>query len=187
MCKNLTPKQKRFIEEYLIDLNATRAAIAAGYKEHTAARTGSENLQKPDIQEALQEAIQARSERTGITADRVLEELWHIATDDIKNYLDFRSEKQVVAEDLDGEPIIGYKPIVDLKDSRTIDTRNISEISCTKDGSFKFKMYCKDVALVNVGKHLGMFTDKLELTGKNGGALETRIIIDGCDLDDDTA
>lgn len=71
----LTPKQVRFIEEYLVDLNATQAAIRAGYSARTANRIGPENLSKPVIAEAIQIAQLARSERTQITVDKVLEDI----------------------------------------------------------------------------------------------------------------
>ena len=74
-CVALTPKQKRFVEEYLIDLNATQAAIRAGYSERTARAIGQENLTKPDIQDAIQKAMGKRSQRTGITQGQVLEAL----------------------------------------------------------------------------------------------------------------
>lgn len=80
----LTEKQKRFCEEYLVDLNATQAAIRAGYKEKTARSSASENLTKPDIQQYLRELIDQRSERTGITADTVLLELERIALSDVE-------------------------------------------------------------------------------------------------------
>lgn len=75
----LTEKQKRFVQEYLVDLNATQAAIRAGYKEKAARSVGAENLTKPDIQKAIQSAIKERQDRTGITQDRVLKELGKVA------------------------------------------------------------------------------------------------------------
>lgn len=69
---NLTPKQKVFCEEYLIDLNATQAAIRAGYSEKTAKQIATENLSKPVLQEYISELQEERSERTEITADYVL-------------------------------------------------------------------------------------------------------------------
>ena len=75
----LTPKQARFVEEYLVDLNATQAAIRAGYSEQTARSIGYENLTKPDIQQAIDEARGKQQQRTEITADRVLEEYAKIA------------------------------------------------------------------------------------------------------------
>ena len=147
----LTPKQQAFINEYMIDLNSTASAIRAGYSARNADKIGPELLGKTRVREAIQQAMDARSKRTGITADKVLNEIASIAYDDISNYLDFESG------DL-GE--IKVK----IKDSKTIDTKNISEISIGKDGQFKFKLYCRDTALTQLGKHLKLFTEKIEET-----------------------
>lgn len=77
----LTAKQAAFVAEYLIDLNATQAAIRAGYSEKAAKAIGAENLTKPDVQEALQQAMQARAERTEITQDKVLKDVEAIKLD----------------------------------------------------------------------------------------------------------
>jgi len=68
----LTAKQRLFCKEYLLDLNATQAAIRAGYSEKTACAIGTENLRKPNISSFIQQAMAERSESTGITADYVL-------------------------------------------------------------------------------------------------------------------
>lgn len=68
----MTKKQKRFVEEYLIDLNATQAAIRAGYSPQTAYSIGEENLRKPEIKSRIDKAMAERSRRTGINQDRVL-------------------------------------------------------------------------------------------------------------------
>jgi len=68
----MTPKQQRFVEEYLVDLNATQAAIRAGYSEKTAGQVGGENLKKPEIAAAIQEQRATISERVQITQDDVL-------------------------------------------------------------------------------------------------------------------
>lgn len=73
-----TEKQQLFIKEFLVDLNATQAAIRAGYSKKTANRIASENLSKPDIQEAIATAMQARNERVEIGADYVLKRLLEI-------------------------------------------------------------------------------------------------------------
>ena len=73
MNTKLTPKQQCFIEEYLIDLHATKAAARAGYSEKTARQIGSENLSKPAIQEAIARAKRDRSEATKIDAEYVLQ------------------------------------------------------------------------------------------------------------------
>ncbi len=77
---SLTPKQARFVEEYLIDLNATQAAVRAGYSAKTARAMGCENLTKPDIQAAVTEAQRDRATRTGITQDEVIQGLKKEAT-----------------------------------------------------------------------------------------------------------
>lgn len=75
----MTKKQKRFVEEYLIDLNATQAAIRAGYKAENARQLANENLTKPYIAAAIDRAMAERSKRTGINQDRVIQELARIA------------------------------------------------------------------------------------------------------------
>ena len=74
----LTPKQQRFVDEYLFDLNATQAAIRAGYSPHTARQIADENLSKPYISAIISKSMAERSRRTGITNDRVLQELARI-------------------------------------------------------------------------------------------------------------
>ncbi len=88
MTKELTPKQERFIKEYLIDLNATQAAIRAGYSKKTARFIGAENLTKPNIQRAIQKARDELTKKVGITQERVLNEEKHIAFSDIRGIFD---------------------------------------------------------------------------------------------------
>lgn len=71
----MTPKQQRFVQEYLVDLNATQAAIRAGYSEPSAYAIGVENLRKPQIQALIKEAQQERAVRSGLTQDYVLARL----------------------------------------------------------------------------------------------------------------
>lgn len=71
----LTAKQQTFVDEYLIDLNATQAAIRAGYSEKTAGQIGEQNLKKLEIANAIKQAIDSRSTETGITAKKVLEDI----------------------------------------------------------------------------------------------------------------
>ena len=72
MAKKLTKKQQLFVDEYLIDLNATQAAIRAGYSVESARDIGCENLTKPNIQQAIAEKMAERSKRTGVNQDRVV-------------------------------------------------------------------------------------------------------------------
>jgi phage terminase small subunit len=75
----LTPKQQAFVDQYLVDLNATNAALRAGYSQKTAYSIGHENLNKPEIAAAVATAMAEREKRTHITQDRVLQELARLA------------------------------------------------------------------------------------------------------------
>ena len=91
----MTKKQKRFVEEYLIDLNATQAAIRAGYSPATAKEIGCENLTKPNISEAIAKAMAERSRRTGVNQDRVLQELAKIAFAKITRFRNRSSSNRI--------------------------------------------------------------------------------------------
>jgi phage terminase small subunit len=106
------------------------------------------------------------------TVERTLSEYAKIGFADIKDFLAFRTEKTVVDQDSEGNPIYGYKQIVEAKSSEEIDGTMVNEVSIGKDGTFKFKLHDKKAALDMIGKHLGMFTDKIELSGVNGGPIE---------------
>ncbi|MHC4187764.1 MAG: terminase small subunit [Planctomycetota bacterium] len=93
----LTAKQRRFYEEYVVDLNATQAAIRAGYGRKTAREIGRQNLTKLDIQQYVQRLMEERSARTEITADQVLRQLAAIAFASITGYLSFRLEGYIAA------------------------------------------------------------------------------------------
>jgi phage terminase small subunit len=109
----LTPKQEKFCQEYMIDLNATQAAIRAGYSKDTANRIASENLTKPDIQEFITILRLETSKRTEITIDAVLNEYRKLAMFDVRKlYNDDGSIKSV--SDLDDDTagaIIGIEVI----------------------------------------------------------------------------
>lgn len=87
----LTAKQEKFVDEYLVDLNATQAAIRAGYSPGTARQMGAENLSKPDIQLAVSEARKRQQARTEITADRVLQEIVSVALADARELVEVRT------------------------------------------------------------------------------------------------
>jgi len=168
----LTDKQKLFCEEYLVDLNATQAAIRAGYSKKTAYSIGQENLKKPEIQEEIKRLREARSKRTQITADRVLEELAKIGFSNIKNYLRVKDFEVVVGyeKDKDGNPD-KTRPItktirgVEIFETDDIDDElaaAIAEIKETKHG-ISLKLHDKIKALEDIGRHLGMFTDNLNV------------------------
>lgn len=158
----LTAKQQRFVDEYLVDLNATQAAIRAGYSTHTARAIGAENLTKPDIQAVIERRMADRQERTEITQDMVLRELAKIGFSDIRKVLRWgNTEVRLVSEEAEepsDDDMIPYHGLA-LVDSSEIDDNTagaIAEVSQGRDG-LKVKLHDKKGALVDIGRHLGMF------------------------------
>ena len=158
----LTPKQTLFVSEYLIDLNATKAAIRAGYSATTAYSIGSENLTKPEIQQAIQEAQLDRQKRTEITQDRVLKELALIAFIDIKD-----------AFDEDGSLLPISKMPEDIRRAiGGMDYTTIGDVG----GTSKIKLIDKKSALELLGKHMKLFTDRTEISGPDGGPVQINYV-----------
>ncbi|MCI7099855.1 MAG: terminase small subunit [Lachnospiraceae bacterium] len=149
----MTAKQKRFVEEYLIDLNATQAAIRAGYSPETAGSIGNENLKKPEIRARIDKAMAERSKRTGINQDRVLQELAKLAFVNPADVIDF--EEATVRYDASEE------------DLACIQSVKVKTMSGDKGDMTEreVRMYDKKAALELLGKHLGMFKDKVEISG----------------------
>lgn len=127
----LTAMQDIFIQEYLKDLNATQAAIRAGYSENTAYSIGHENLKKPEIAEAIEKALQKRAKRVEVSQDWVLENLKKVFE---------RCMQEEAVTDKDG---------------------NFT-------GVFNFKDSGANKSLELIGRHLGMFIDKKEISGTLG-------------------
>ena len=152
---NLTPKQQRFVEEYLIDLNATQAAIRSGYSEKTAQQMGSENLLKPVIAKAIQEAQNKRTEQTQIDAAYVLRRLVEIDQMDVLDIMDD-----------DGN----VKPLRDWPKIWRQYISNIETISMDDGEGWlkKIKWPDKVKNLELLGRHVsvGAFKDKVEHSGK---------------------
>ena len=148
MAARLTDKQKRFVAEYLVDLNATQAAIRAGYSQNTARAIGCENLTKPDIQQAIQEERAKLSKRTEITQERVLQEYARIAFFDPRKMFDKEGNPLNVNE-LDDDTAAA---VAGLEVVREFD-EDTGVTSFTK----KYKITNKLGALDSIAKHLGMF------------------------------
>lgn len=142
----LTPRQKRFVAEYLIGLNATAAAKRAGYSDKTAYSIGQENLKKPEIQNAIQEAIQKRQERTKISQDKVLLECAKLAFFDIRKLFD-ENGKPLDITKLDDDTAAALVGL-DVQDVADGDGNYVGFVK-------KYKMADKIKALELLGKHLG--------------------------------
>lgn len=147
----MTEKQKRFVEEYLIDLNATQAAIRAGYSPKYADREGHKLVENSRVSEAIEKALAERSRRTGINQDRVVQELAKIA---------FVKITDVVNDDCE------ILPDADEADLAAIESVKVKSIP-TKSGEVgverEVKLSSKLKALELLGKHLGMWNDKLDV------------------------
>lgn len=166
----LTPKQEKFVQGLFTGMSQREAYKQAfdttRMNDNTIDVKACQLANTDKIRIRLAELTEELKNRNMVTVEKVLNELSHIAFDDISNYLSYKTVKAVVGYE-DGEPIVDYKTVVELKDSDTIDTRSISEVSIGPNGTFKFKQYCKDNALVQLGKHLGMFVDKVESKNVN--------------------
>lgn len=129
----LTAKQQRFVDEYLIDCNATQAAIRAGYSEKTADRIGHENLNKLEIAKAIEKQMNSKQKETIMKQDEVLELLTSIA----------RGESQEYSSE-------------NTKSKNGVETTTISTGSSTPQTEERLR------AIELIGKRYGMFTDKLQ-------------------------
>ena len=171
----LTDKQLKFIEEYLIDLNGTQAAIRAGYSETTARQIASDNLAKPYIQEAITVAMMELSERTRITQERVVNELALIAFADMRHYADIEEGGGVTLRSFDKMPIGASRVISKIKERRKIvsDAEGAGK-EVVFDSQLEFGHHDKVRALELLGRHLGMFNDKLKLQGDPENPLQVK-------------
>lgn len=165
----LTAKQQRFVDEYLIDLNASQAYIRAGYKNYDSAGVeANKTLNNPKIRKAIDEAMAERSKRTGINQDRVLHELAKLAFVNAADVIDVNTATVLPdAKPEDLACIASVKVKKTTKGKNTIEEREV-------------RFYDKKDSLVQLGKHLGMFKDRVELDAD----MELNITIDYGDGND---
>lgn len=227
----LTDKQKAFVTEYLVDLNATQAAIRAGYKGKNVDDIACQLLRKTQVAQAIQEAMKKREQRTEITADQVLQEIANIVQADPNELMELRRcccrycwgegfkyqytvgemrdrqeqyNIQATTAMIKGESIGPFNPQGGIGFNATKppnpdcpecfgegelkpffkDTRKLSAaakslyagVKITKDG-IEVKIHSKDKMIELLGKHLGMFKEKVEHTGKDGGPIQTEAVV----------
>lgn len=221
--RKLTAKEKRFVDEYLVDLNATQAAIRAGYSPRSAMQHSAVMLSKPHIAAAVAEAQAKRAERTEITQDMVLERWWQIATANPNELMQFRrtncrhchgnghdyqwineaefeqacdAEMEQARKDDRAAQLpsdvggYGFNATVTPHAGCTVcfgeghgrvhfnDTREVkgpalllyAGAKVSKEG-IEVKVHDQAKALENVARHLGMFKDRVEHSGPNGGPI----------------
>jgi phage terminase small subunit len=170
----LNDKQRRFVAEYLLDLNATQAAVRAGYSAKTAEQQGFRLLRNARVAAALAAKQIKIADKLDVTAERVVAELAKIGFANMADYMKAGP---------DGDPYLDFSAISrdqaaalvevtveDFKDGRGEDARDVRRV--------KFKLADKRAALVDLGKHLGLFVDRHEHTFK---------LLNGLSLDDQRA
>lgn len=171
----LTDKQEKFVQE-LIKGKSKREAYKIAYPNSikwtdNAIDSRASRLAKSDkvltrYNELHDRVMKEAEEECIVTAKEVLKELKKIAFADIKDFLSFRTAKTVVAYDKKtNEPIVDFAPIIEMLDSDKVDGKVIQEVSISAKGTFSFKLHDKMAALDKLGKHLGIFKDKVEVSG----------------------
>lgn len=158
----MTDKQKRFVEEYLIDLNATQAAIRAGYSPDTAEQIGHQQLKKTSVANAIAIEQAKRSKRTGVSQDRVVRELAKIAFANLTDVVDTFDGSVIASADRDDLACIQS---IKVKQTESMTEREV-------------KLADKTRALELLGKHLGMFKDRLEVSGMEEEKSKLGLIIE---------
>jgi phage terminase small subunit len=147
---DLTPKQQRFVEEYLVDLNATQAAIRAGYAPKSAFVQGSRLLSNAKVAQAVSDGRAKQAERTGITADYVLETVRQTVE---------RCRQAAPVLDRKGEPVLVETPDGSLAPAYVFDSKGV----------------LKGCELL--GRNLALWKDRLEHTGKDGGPIQVQPVV----------
>jgi len=161
MNQGATIRRKLFIKEYLIDFVGTRAAVRSGVPESKAAQTACRYLGEQLVQDAIAQEIQNRNVVCEMTGADVLQEFARIGSSDITDYLEYTSEKVT---------------LIPSKDLNLNQTRAISKVvqRTNKDGStvVSIEMHPKVLALKALAEHLGLNTQRLEVTGPDGRPIE---------------
>jgi len=153
----LTPKQAAFVREYLVDLNATQAAIRAGYSASSAEVTGSKLLGNPKVRQAVDEAVQRRSERVEVKQDDVLLTLLRILNADIGKAFD-ADGRLLAMRDIPPDVRLAISA-VETDELYGSEGGKRTEIGLTR----KLKFWSKDKALELAMRHLGLLKDRVDV------------------------
>jgi len=154
MAEHLTGKQKLFVEEYLVDLNASRAAVRAGYQGNWAGNCGRRNLQKPHVRAAIERAQAPRLARIDLDAQRVLAELTKIAQANVLDYMRI---------DRDGEPVVDFKRLDRARASALSEVvvEELKPVDGAARRRVRFRLHDKLAALDKLAKHFGLYRERL--------------------------
>lgn len=165
MADKLTDRQRAFVDEYLVDLNATAAAVRAGYSEKNAGKLGPRLLVTPKVRAAIDKRLLARQARVEVTQDRVIEELARIGFANMMDYVTVQSDGDAYVDlsKLTREQASAIAEVVvdEYTEGRGEDARDVKRV--------KVKLIDKRGALVDLGKHLGLFSQPQKHTVKHDG------------------
>jgi phage terminase small subunit len=168
----LNPKQTRFVAEYMVDLNATQAAIRAGYSAKTAGAIGEKLLKKAEISADIERRKTAQLDRVEVRADGVLTELKRLGLSDLRDAFDSNGhllDVKSLPDDI-AHSIAGIE-VEELFDGHGEDREHIGRVK-------KIKLWDKNKALENLGRHLTLFVDRQEHTGKDGAPLTWMALVE---------
>jgi phage terminase small subunit len=162
MSGKLTPRQERFVKEYLIDLNGTQAAIRAGYSARTAKEQAFDLLTRPHIREAVEKGRARIAAKLDISVERIVNELAKIGFSNMADYMRVGG---------DGDPVLDFSGLDRDKSAALSEVTVDRYVEGGGDEArdvkrVKFRLHDKRAALVDLGKHLGMFTEKHEHSGE---------------------
>ena len=167
----INDKQQRFASEYLIDLNATQAAIRAGYSEKTAYSQGQRLLKHVEVAKEIAVGLAKQEERAEIKADDVIRELVKIGFANMLDYTRVTDEGEMVVDlskiTREQAAAISEVTVEDFMDGRGDDARAVRRV--------RFKMADKRAALVDLGRHFALFTDNVRHAGKDGGPIQHEV------------
>ena len=154
--KKLSPKQSRFVDEYMLDLNGTKAAIRASYSKKTAKEQATRLLTNVHIKAAISKRQAKLRVKTETDQEYIVNKLRKIADANIKDYLSYKTILTKVGM-VDGKPIFDYAPVIELIDSAKVDGVPIKKVSVSATGVFTFELEAKQPAIDSLAKHLGFY------------------------------
>lgn len=176
MSSDLNPKQQRFVDEYLKDFNGKQAAIRAGYSPKTAEVQGSRLLSTAKVRVEVEKRRNAISEKAGVTVERILQEYARLAFLDPAQAFD-KEGRLIPVCDMpeDVRRAVGGLDVVEMAGGMQVDGDGAQHVPMfTK----KLKFWDKKGALDSLAKIKGMFVEKVEHTGKDGGPIQTKDVSD---------
>lgn len=160
----LTVRQQAFVREYLVDLNATQAAIRAGYSPKVAGQEGFRLLKHAQIQTAIHAEQVRRQKRLEITGDRVVQELARLGMSKITDFISWGPNglELRASDELTDDQARAVSEVTETR--KTIPQRSGPPV---EEVRLRFKLHDKKGALDSLGKYLGLFVDRHEVDFKN--------------------